>query len=307
MPIEEAREIADELERPLRRTSGAPGKVMAEVYDETCEAKLIEPTFVMDHPREVSPLARAHRDDPDADRALRAGRRRPRARQRLLRAERPVEQRARFEDEARLQGRRRRGGRVGRRGLHPRARVRPAADRRPRRSGIDRLVMLLAGAASIREVILFPTMRPQAGTAPRTTRAGLSSGGVPTAAAMALPGASRARAAGGGASGRDPAEPAGDASTVRPGGCSAGQLSWAGSLPARARSRASATASGSAATVGDESVRVVGHVASVLVGLALLLLAFQIARGKQRAWMLAVALFARHGGRALRSRARTRS
>ena len=45
-------------------TSGAPGKIMAEVYDETCEAKLIEPTFVMDHPREVSPLARAHRDDP---------------------------------------------------------------------------------------------------------------------------------------------------------------------------------------------------------------------------------------------------
>jgi lysyl-tRNA synthetase, class II len=48
---------------------------------------------------------------------------------------------------------------------------------------------------------------------------------------------------------------------------------------------------GLAATVGDESVRVVGHVASVLVGLALLLLAHQLSRGKQRAWLLAVALF----------------
>src|SRR4029079_13774172 len=40
------------------------GKIMAEVYDESSEAKLIEPTFVMDHPREVAPRARAHRDDP---------------------------------------------------------------------------------------------------------------------------------------------------------------------------------------------------------------------------------------------------
>ena len=37
---------------------------MSEVYDESSEHTLIEPTFVMDHPREVSPLARAHRDDP---------------------------------------------------------------------------------------------------------------------------------------------------------------------------------------------------------------------------------------------------
>ena len=47
--------------------------------------------------------------------------------------------------------------------------------------------MLIAGAAAIREVILFPTMRPEPGTAPRTTRAGLSSSGVPTAAIDASP------------------------------------------------------------------------------------------------------------------------
>jgi lysyl-tRNA synthetase, class II len=49
---------------------------------------------------------------------------------------------------------------------------------------------------------------------------------------------------------------------------------------------------GLATTLGDESARVVGHVASVLVGVALILLAGQLGRGKRRAWEAAVALFA---------------
>ncbi len=60
MPIEEAREIADRFGVEWLEVWGS-GKIMSEVYDETCEAKLIEPTFVMDHPRETSPLARPHR------------------------------------------------------------------------------------------------------------------------------------------------------------------------------------------------------------------------------------------------------
>ncbi|HYH88189.1 MAG TPA: lysine--tRNA ligase, partial [Solirubrobacteraceae bacterium] len=62
MPIEEARAICDRLGIPYQAGWGA-GRLISEVYDETVEHALIAPTFVMDHPREISPLARVHRDD----------------------------------------------------------------------------------------------------------------------------------------------------------------------------------------------------------------------------------------------------
>ena len=62
MPIGEARAICDGLGIPYQAGWGA-GRLMSEVYEETVEHRLVEPTFVMDHPREISPLARAHRDD----------------------------------------------------------------------------------------------------------------------------------------------------------------------------------------------------------------------------------------------------
>ena len=159
MPIDEARKIADDLEVAYLDVWGS-GKIMTEVYDATCEAKLIEPTFVMDHPREVSPLARAHRDDPELTERFElvvAARELANAYSEL---NDPVDQRAA------LRGRG--------------ASCRPAATRRPSPVdedyiraleyglpptgglgvGIDRLVMLISGAESIREVILFPTMRP---------------------------------------------------------------------------------------------------------------------------------------------------
>jgi lysyl-tRNA synthetase class II len=79
MPVEEARKIADELGVQWLKAWGS-GKIMSEVYDESSEHTLIEPTFV------AGPRPPRRRD---ADRALRAGRGRARARQRLQRAQRP--------------------------------------------------------------------------------------------------------------------------------------------------------------------------------------------------------------------------
>ena len=61
--------------RPCRacraRPGWGPGKLVLELYEKTVEPNLVGPIFVLDYPREVSPLARTHRDDPDARRAVR--------------------------------------------------------------------------------------------------------------------------------------------------------------------------------------------------------------------------------------------
>ncbi|MCL4286151.1 MAG: lysine--tRNA ligase, partial [Thermoleophilia bacterium] len=102
MPVAEAREIADRFGVEWLDVWGS-GKILAEVYDATCEAKLIEPTFVMDHPREVSPLARGHRDDPTLTERFElvvAGRELANAYSEL---NDPVDQAERFQSEAKLQ------------------------------------------------------------------------------------------------------------------------------------------------------------------------------------------------------------
>ena len=155
MPLEEARAIADGLGVEWNRRWGA-GKIIDEVYDELVEAKLSSPTFVLDHPREISPLAQAAPRRPGARRALRGLRRRARAGQRLQRAQRP-DRPARA-----LRGRGAREG--GRATTRPATSTRTTSARsstacRPRAAsgiGIDRLVMLLAGAATIRDVHPLP-------------------------------------------------------------------------------------------------------------------------------------------------------
>ena len=139
-----------------------PGKLILELYEKTVEQELWDPIFVVDYPKEVSPLSRDHRENPgwvERFEAIVAGRELCNAFTELID---PDEQRLRFlgqeeekaagDDEAMVVEED--YLRSLEYGLPPTAGI---------GIGIDRLVMLLTGDTAIRDVILFPTLRPEQG------------------------------------------------------------------------------------------------------------------------------------------------
>ena len=105
MPVADARAVLDGLGLAWQDGWGA-GRCTHEVYDELVEPKVIEPTVVLDHPRETSPLAKPHRDDPtlvERFEVIVDGRELANAYSEL---NDPVEQLARFQRGRRGQGRR---------------------------------------------------------------------------------------------------------------------------------------------------------------------------------------------------------
>jgi lysyl-tRNA synthetase, class II len=159
MPVETLRSIAQTLGVPFEEGWG-PGKLILEIYEKTTEASLWGPVFVCDYPKEVSPLARDHRSRlglVERFEPIVAGRELGNAFSELID---PDEQRARFEDQARARA----AGddeamavdedyiRALEYGLPPTGGL---------GIGIDRLAMVLSGAEAIRDVILFPTLRPE--------------------------------------------------------------------------------------------------------------------------------------------------
>ena len=134
------------------------GKVVSEVFDERVEAKLIQPTLVMDMPRDISPLAKTHRSNPrlvEHFDAYIAGMEVGCAYSELSN---PIEQRERFE----AQGVDREAGDDEAQMLDEdfiNALENGFAPSGGMGMGIDRLAILLTGASSIRDVIAFPTLR----------------------------------------------------------------------------------------------------------------------------------------------------
>jgi lysyl-tRNA synthetase class 2 len=160
MPIDDVRAICEEHGVPIEPSWGV-GKLILELYEKTTESNLWGPVFVTEYPQEVSPLARAHRELPgivERFEPIVAGREIGNAFSELTD---PVDQRARFEDQARAKA----AGddeamsvdddyvRALEYGLPPTGGL---------GIGIDRLVMFLTGVTTIRDVILFPTLRPEA-------------------------------------------------------------------------------------------------------------------------------------------------
>ena len=122
-------ERKDELAAVLRKSDNHGERVGA-LFDYAGEKALPadRPAFVTDYPAETSPLSRRNDADPGARRPLRAVHRRARARERLLRAQRPGRSARALPAPGRRQGAGARGDHGLRRGLLPGARVRAAAD-----------------------------------------------------------------------------------------------------------------------------------------------------------------------------------
>jgi lysyl-tRNA synthetase, class II len=161
MPAEKLEHVCDELDVPHEAGWG-PGMLVMEIYEKTVEPNLVGPIIVYDYPREVSPLARAHRDDPDLVERFEVVVLRRELANAFSELTDPVDQRARLDAQAALRARGEEEAmdvdedyvRALEYGLPPTGGL---------GLGVDRLVMLLAGVTTIREVILFPHLRPEAG------------------------------------------------------------------------------------------------------------------------------------------------
>ncbi|PVZ09531.1 lysine--tRNA ligase [Actinomycetospora cinnamomea] len=302
MPIDEARRILDGLGIAWEQGWGA-GRLMKEVYDERVQHDVVGPVFCIDYPREVSPLARAHREDPaysERFELIVAGFELCNA---YSEQNDPVEQMAAFEDEA--QAKRNGDPEAGDIDLDY---VRALEYGMPPTGGlgigIDRLVMLLASVDSIREVILFPTLRPEFAPPPGGGPGGahrpvLPPTGLPAAAlAAATPQAPVAVPAGASASAVTPAVVTTDdeGPARRPGIVTlvAGLTALAGLLHLLVHVPIVHERLGDRVSLDlvPPWFAVTGHVLSAAIGLLLILLADQLNKRKQAAWRVAVVLSA---------------
>jgi lysyl-tRNA synthetase class 2 len=155
---EAAARIARQLGVEVEAGHG-PGKITAALFEALVEHSLVQPTFVYDFPTEVSPLSKQRPDDPDTVERFELYIGRFELANAFSELNDPVEQRKRFEQQ--LTERQR--GDVEAHAMdedYIRALEYGMPPTGGEGIGIDRLVMLLTGARSIRDVILFPLMKP---------------------------------------------------------------------------------------------------------------------------------------------------
>ncbi|MGN0062425.1 MAG: lysine--tRNA ligase [Alloprevotella sp.] len=159
MSEDEIRETAKKLGIEVDDTMGK-GKLIDEIFGETCEGDFIQPTFIMDYPVEMSPLTKMHRSKPGLTERFELmvnGKELANAYSEL---NDPIDQEERFKEQMRLADK---GDdeamiidqdflRALQYGMPPTFGI---------GIGIDRLVMLLTGKFAIGEVMLFPQMKPE--------------------------------------------------------------------------------------------------------------------------------------------------
>lgn len=137
------------------------GKLIDEIFGEKCEGNYIQPTFITDYPKEMSPLCKVHRDNPELTERFElmvCGKEVANAYSEL---NDPIDQRERFEDQVRLAEK----GDDEANGLIDQDFLRALEYGMPPTSGLgigmDRLIMYLTNNPSIQEVLFFPQMRPE--------------------------------------------------------------------------------------------------------------------------------------------------
>ncbi len=157
---EELRAAAKSMGIAVDETMGK-GKLIDELFGEKCEGNYIQPTFITDYPKEMSPLCKEHRDDPSLTERFElmvCGKEIANAYSEL---NDPIDQRERFEEQVRLSEK----GDDEANGLIDQDFLRALEYGMPPTSGLgigmDRLIMFLTNNQSIQEVLFFPQMRPE--------------------------------------------------------------------------------------------------------------------------------------------------
>ncbi|MFC1556771.1 lysine--tRNA ligase [candidate division KSB1 bacterium] len=153
------KKIADELDLEIEQFWGT-GKIIEEIYSEFVESKIVRPTFIINHPREVSPLAKPSPENPETVERFEAVITGFELANAYSELNDPQEQKQRFMEQIAQ-------GKMGDEEAHVMDEdyimaleygMPPTAGLG---LGIDRLTMILTDNTSIRDVILFPQMRPQ--------------------------------------------------------------------------------------------------------------------------------------------------
>jgi len=157
---DELREAAKSMGIEVNDTMGK-GKLIDEIFGEKCEGNFIQPTFITDYPKEMSPLCKEHRNNPELTERFElmvCGKEIANAYSEL---NDPIDQRERFEAQMALAEK----GDDEANGIIDEDFLRALEYGMPPTSGLgigmDRLIMFLTNNQSIQEVLFFPQMRPE--------------------------------------------------------------------------------------------------------------------------------------------------